>query len=882
MLITIRSQHPKGQIGLPSGKLELSWKVTGAAPGETQIAYELQSALDLNFTVGVKMNQVKSRQSQFVEAPHEPSESREISFHRVRIETQSGWSNWSEPLSHEVGLISGFELVGQAIGDKSVAADPPALLRQKFTVSKPVAKARLYATAHGTYDVMINGQKVGDHILAPGWTPYQFRLLVDAIDVTHYILEGENAFGVLLSDGWYRGKMSFLNMYNNYGDHTAFLGQIEIDYEDGTREVIATDSNWKTAVGGVQFASIYDGSTIDMTKAQAGWCKPGFDDSFWESVEVREIDKRILEPLSAPPVRVKAELPMTMKKKSDRVWLDSGQNISGWVRLTVDGKRGDKVVVRHAEVVLPDETLHTAPLRAAKATDTYILGKDGLQDLEPKHTFHGFQFADVVGEAKVVKAVAIAITTDSTDRSAFKCSHEMLNKLHSNVLWSLRDNYVSIPTDCPQRDERLGWTGDAQAFIYAANTLIDGNAFFRSWLKDMRLEQQPNGRITDVIPDILSMQFKKLPNGSPYPMDGIAGWGDAATVIPWSQYLSYGDTQLLLDQLDSMRRWVDFFSAKRVDDVFPEGVMQLGDWLDPDAPEDKPGDSKVSPRFVASSYIVHSSRILAKIEELVGSAENSLKYKTLADDVAIATWKLLGADARRTTTGCSLALQFEICPESERAAVASGLANIVRNDNGKISTGFLGTPVILDALSSSGYFAEAYLMLLRTEIRSWLYPITVGATTIWERWEAIQPDGTPATGGSEGNMDGSEPSMISFNHYAYGSVIDWVYRNVLGLALSSPGYQDVSIAPRPVDEILWAKGSIETGYGALKIDWKISEPRVLEASIHVPFGVTATLDLPITKDSTVLVDGEPVSSFAKLSHGTFKIKVTEAQVLSRI
>ena len=879
MKISLRTQYPTKQLGLPGGKLELSWKVSGAVPGETQTAYELQSALDAEFTVGVQMSQAKSHESQFVLAPHEPSESREISYHRVRIETQSGWSDWSAAISHEVGLLNGEELIGEAVGDQSVAADAPALLRTTFTVTKPVAKARLYSTAHGTYDVMINGQKAGDHILAPGWTPYQFRLLVDTIDVTHYILDGENVFGVLLADGWFRGKMSFLNMFNNYGEHTSFLGQIEIDYEDGSREIIASGPNWKTSTGGLQFASIYDGSTIDLTKAQAGWCKPGFDDSHWHPVTLRNIDKSILEPLSAPPVRVKAELPMVMKQKSDRVWLDSGQNISGWVRLTVDGKRGDKVVVRHAEVVLPDETLHTAPLRAAKATDTYILGKDGVQDLEPKHTFHGFQYSDVVTDAKVIKAVAIAITSDNTDRSQFKSSNKLLNKLHNNVLWSLRDNYVSIPTDCPQRDERLGWTGDAQAFIYAANTLIDSNAFFRSWLKDMRLEQQPDGRITDVIPDILGMQFKKLPNGSPFPMDGIAGWGDAATVIPWSQYQSYGDSQVLRDQLDSMRGWVDFFSSKRVDNVFPEGVMQLGDWLDPDAPEDKPGDSKVSPRFVASAYIVHSARLLAKIESLVGLEENATKYNKLGDDVAKATWDLLGADARLTTTGCSLALQFDICPTSQRDDVARGLAEIVRKDNGAISTGFLGTPVILDALSSNGYLPEAYLMLLRTEIRSWLYPITVGATTIWERWEAIRPDGSPATGGSEGHMEGSEPSMISFNHYAYGSVIDWVYRNVLGLAMSSPGYREALIAPRPVDEISWAKGSIETGYGSLAIDWKISEEGNLDASLSVPFGVSATLNLPVSNSSKITIDGFEAENGQSLASGKYQIQVSKPLVV---
>jgi len=880
MKIELRSQYPAKQIGLPGGPLELSWKVFGAKAGDSQTAFEIQSALDAGFTVELKSDQAKTSHSQYIKAPHEPSVSREISFHRVRIETQSGWSEWSETFTHETGLLNGEELIGHAIGDESKATDAPPLLRTTFSVTKPVAKARLYATAHGTYDAMINGSKAGDHILAPGWTPYQYRLLVDTHDVTNHLVEGENAFGVLLTDGWYRGKMSFFNLTDNYGEHTSFLGQIEIDYEDGTREVIASDSHWKTATGAVRFASIYDGTTMDMTMAQPSWCKPGFDDSAWSPVILRNISKNLLEPLSAPPVRVKAELPMALRQEADRVNLDGTQNISGWVRLTVDGKRGDKVVVRHAEILLPDRSLHTAPLRAAKATDAYVLDKDGVQDLEPKHTFHGFQYADVVSEAKVIKAVAIAITSDNEDRAIFKSSHQLLNKLHSNVLWSLYDNYVSIPTDCPQRDERLGWTGDAQAFIYAANTLVNENAFFRSWLKDLGLEQHESGKVPHVVPDILEMQYPRLPHGNPFPDDGAAGWGDAAVVIPWAQYQSFGDVEILRNQLQSMRKWVDFFSGHAVNNVFPAEMRQLGDWLDPDAPEDKPFLSKVAPHFVASSYIAHSSRLLSQVETLVGTKEDADKYSKLSSDVAAATWALLGEDARKTTTGCSLALEFRICPEEQREAVAAELAALVRKDKGAISTGFLGTPVIMDAMSQNGHFEEAYSMLLREEIRSWLYPITVGATTIWERWEAIKPDGTPTSGGTEGHAPGSEPSMISFNHYAYGAVIDWVYRNVLGLASLAPGYEQVSIAPRPTKSIAWAKGSIETGYGEYGIDWKLDGSK-LHAKVTVPFGVQAKLNLPVSQGSTILVNGQAKLNGEVLGHGVFDIDVTHANVVSR-
>lgn len=883
MQISLRSQYPAKQLGLPGGPLELSWKVVGAVAGDSQTAYEIQSALDVDFTVGVEMAQAKSNASQFVAAPHLPATSREVSYHRVRIETASGWSEWSPAISHEVGLLAGDELVGAAIGNDSVVDDPATLVRTSFVISKPVAKARLYATAHGTYDVMINGQKVGDHLLAPGWTPYQHRILVDTHDVTHFLLDGENAFGALLADGWYRGKLGWEDKRNSYGDKTSFLGQIEIDYEDGTSEVIATGENFKTATGGVRFASLYDGCTLDMTQAQVSWCKPGFDDSGWSPVVVHDFDKSVLEPLATAPVRVKAELPMQLTKQADRVLLDAGQNIAGWVRLKVDGKRGDKIVVRHAEILEqsvaggPRDRLHTRALRTAKATDTYVLGKDGVQELEPKQTFHGFQFADVVGDVKVISATAIAITSDNTDRSTFKSSHKLLNKFISNVKWSQRDNFISIPTDCPQRDERMGWTGDAQAFIYAANTLVDDDAFMRSWLRDMTLEQREDGNIAIVVPNILDLQ-----NGGPnmFTENATAGWGDAATVIPWALYQSFGDLEILRTQLTTMRRWVDYFAGMRQGELFPP-IMQLGDWLDPDAPVDQPWAAKTSSNFMANAYLAYSAKLLAKAESLVGEASEAEKYQAISDSVNGAIWRELAPAAMTTTTGCSILLEFEIAPEAERERIAETLASIVRADGGRISTGFLGTPVILDALSRNGKISEAYLMLLREEPLSWLFPVTVGATTIWERWDAIAADGTISTGDMNDNAaaDPDQHSMISFNHYAYGAVLDWVHRNVLGLELSAPGYQGVVVSPKPAYAIDGCKGSIETGYGKLAIEWQVDAQQNFAAALKVPFGVEAVLELPVTEASTVEVNGTLMTNGSILPHGDYKIQVSAARVI---
>lgn len=877
MKIELRSQYPNKQIGFPGGLLELSWKVSGAASGAAQLAYEIQSALDADFTTALKSDQVKSSQSQFVKAPHVPELSREISFHRVRIETQSGWSEWSNTVVHETGLLNGSELIGVAIGDDSVAEDPATLLRTTFQVSKPVAQARLYASARGTFDVMINGAKAGDHLLAPGWTVYQHRILVETHDVTNYLVEGENAFGVLLTDGWWRGKLGWEERLNGYGDKTSFIGQIEIQYEDGSTEIIASDSNWKTATGGVRFASLYDGTTMDFTMAQPAWCKPGFDDSAWSPVQVRPLDKALLEPMTAPPVRVKQEFKMSFEQQADRVLLDASQNIAGWVRLKVDGKRGDKVVVRHAEVLGPNRTLHTVTLRTAKATDTYILGKDGVQELEPKHTFHGFQFADVVTEAKVLEATAIAITSDNQDRSTFESSHKLLNGFISNVKWSQRDNFVSIPTDCPQRDERMGWTGDAQAFIYAANTLVDGDAFMRSWLRDMALEQREDGNIGIVVPNIIEVHNGGKPHF--FTTHATAGWGDAATVVPLALYDSYGDLEVLRTQLPTMRRWVDFFNSYRDETKLFPPIMQLGDWLDPDAPEDKPMNAKVSSQFMATAYVSHSAYLLSRAERLVGDPDKAEYYSGIHNEIKAAIWDTLAPAAMESQTGCSILLEFWLCPNDQREMVAAKLAEIVRSENGRIGTGFLGTPVILDALSRSGHINEAYLMLLREEPRSWLFPVKVGATTIWERWEAINPDGSIARGKmSDSNREDDENhSMISFNHYAYGAVLDWIHRNVAGLTPSAPGYKEVEIAPRPAEGIDWTKSAIETGYGKFSIDWKLDGNK-LHAKVSVPFGVDAKLNLPISDGSTILVNGDVKHNGDVLEHGEYQIDLTHTQI----
>lgn len=879
-LTHLKSQYPTDIIGGPGSAPRLTWQASSTRPTSVQTGYEIQVSLDEDFSsIHASSGVVSSTDSLAITAPGGDLESREIRYYRVRIATDSGWTPWGPTLSHEAGLLSPSDFVGFAIGDDEDCGSPSALLRKVFESKSQPVKARLYVSSLGLNEMSINGLKVGDEFLSPGWTTYQSRLNVSTFDVTNLIVEGKNAIGATLGDGWWRGRLGFLGQNNTYGEKVSVIAQLELHFADGSKETIATDNTWNSSSGEVRFSDIYDGATIDESKAQPGWDKPDFDDSRWGPVVVRELEKNTLLPRIASPVRVIKEFPLKLSQHADRTVLIGEQNISGWVRLTVDGKKGQVVVVRHAELMTPDETLHTKPLRTAKATDTYTLGYDGRHVFEPKFTFHGFQFADVVTEAEVISAVGVAISSDNLARSTFKSSDVRLNRLHENVVWSARDNFVGLPTDCPQRDERLGWTGDAQAFAGTANTLFDVEAFWSSWLIDLALDQDENGDVGSVIPDILKLGPEL---GGEWKLQGRAGWADAATIVPMAVYEHFGDKAVLEQQLISIRRWADALNNRRAGADFLPSEFQFGDWCDPDAPSDRPWESKVSPDFVANAFFANTLDITIAVEKLVGDAAGVAKYTKLRDELKANIWSKMGVEALTTTAGLSMAIEFGLVPAAEKQAAVDKLAAMVAADRGKITTGFLGTPLILHAMSKNGHAAEAYTMLMRREIRSWLYQVDQKATTIWERWDAIQEDGSFHSGSMDTATESQEDaSMISYNHYAYGAVIDWVYRNVAGLSpvLHEPAYRKVIVAPKPAEGFAFAEATIETRFGLLAIRWDIQPSGDLSIRLEVPFGATAILDLPLSKVSKVSVDGTASRNGAELTHGSHLIVVTNPEVV---
>jgi alpha-L-rhamnosidase len=862
--VHLSTQYEPGMIGIRFDGLRLTWRVDAGPGAARQVGYQLR--IDDR-----DLEPVASEESIGVPVPGEPLAPRERRSLHVRIATPAGWSAWSEPVVVEAGLGAG-DWQAAVVGIDTPIEGPAQLLRREFRLDARPERARAYVSFLGIGELWINGTRVGDEHLAPGWTAYQERVTVSTFDVTGLLVAGDNAVVASVADGWYRGRMGFRNRTALYGDRIGAIVQLETD----GAVAFVTDESWRGGTGAVRSASIYDGTAIDLREPTAAIAsRVGFDDAGWESARAIPFDVARLAPCIAPPVRVVAELPMSAEPRDDRTVLDAGQNVAGWVRLTVRGRAGDTVTVRHAEILDASGELFTAALRTAKATDSYVLGEDGESTLEPVFTFHGFRYAEVAG-ADVVSATAVAISSDTPQRSSFTSSHPALDQFHSNVQWSQRDNFVSLPTDCPQRDERLGWTGDAQAFSATASTLFDSQSFWLSWLLDLEIDQTDEGGVASIVPDII--RFEDMNMGSPEddPM-GRAGWADAATIVPLAVYESYGSDEVLVQQLRSMRRWVEHLRRRAGDGVvLPHEPFQYGDWLDPDAPGDRPWEAKVDSDYVANAFYVHSTRLLARAERVVGDQGAAAEYEALADRVAQATWERWGEDAVKTQTGAALALQFGIAPQERREGIADALAADVRREAGRIATGFLGTPLVLFALSESGHLPEAYLMLLRREAPSWLYQVDRGATTVWERWDAIKADGS-IHGGEMDTGDGG--GMLSFNHYAYGAMIDWVYRTVAGLAPDpdEPGYRRVHVAPRPADALTSAAASIDTAFGRLAIDWRL-EGEDFVAELDVPYGATAVLDLPVGEGSSVTVDGG--SAVAELGHGRHTITVTSPRIVA--
>jgi alpha-L-rhamnosidase len=725
--------------------------------------------------------------------------------------------------------------------------DGAPLLRKEFTLDSghgEVAWATLHVTAHGIVEPTLNGAPLSDDVLTPGWSSYEWRLRYAAYEVADLLAE-TSVLGLALGNGWFRGRLGWSGKGAFYGSELAALAELHVQFADGHRQLVATDETWQAGPSSTTFNDLYDGQTIDARLESGEWTRPGVDLTGWVGVHPVEHDPSHLEPYSGPPVRRQETV------RPVRVWtspagatlVDFGQNLVGWLQFTVQGHEGSEVTVRHAEVLEQDE-LGTRPLRTAKATDRFILS-GGVDTFEPTKTFHGFRYAEITGwpgELTEGSVEAVVVHSELRRTGTFECSNEMLNQLHRNVVWGLKGNFLDVPTDCPQRDERLGWTGDIAAFAPTAAYLYDVSGFLSNWLVDVDLEQShADGMVPFVVPDVL--KYMEIPKDFPAP-DSTAIWSDAASWVPWALWQAYGDEEALRRQYPAMTA-----HARRVEGLLSDNDLwdtgfQFGDWLDPQAPPDDPIKAKADNGVVATACYYRTLRQVAAVAEVLGKPEDASYFAALAERVRGAFQKHYVTEGGRVHSDCAtvyaLAIEFGLLDDADRQGAGDRLAELARENGFRISTGFAGTPFVTDALTTTGHLDEAYRLLLERECPSWLYPVTMGATTVWERWDSMLPDGTINPG-----------EMTSFNHYALGAVADWMHRTIGGIASAAPGYSEVVIAPQPGGGLTWAKAALETRHGTLATDWSIDDAGELSLAVEVPEGVTATVRLAGVPDQTV-------------------------------
>ncbi len=829
------AEHLRESAVLGTSQPRLSWQVQTDAPNWLQAAYEMECAHPDGVLRG-STGRVESGQSVLVAWPFDPLSSRERVDIRVRVWGQDGSESvWSDALILETGLLKVDDWSARFItpdwDEDTRMPNPSPYLRHEFDVCAGVRSARLYITALGLYEAQINGVVVGDHVLAPGWTVYDQHLRYQTFDVTGLVHEGRNAIGALLGEGWYRGRLGFGGGWRNiWGERLGLLAQLEIVYADGTSERIVSDANWHAATGAILTSGIYDGEIFDARLEPTGWSLPGYDDASWKGVRPLEWALSTLRSPVSPAVRrIEQIAPVSITQSpSGKTLVDFGQNLVGWLRIRVRGTAGQTVILRHAEVLEKGE-LGTRPLRRAEATDRYTLRGGDVETWEPRFTFHGFRYVEVTGwpgDLEPANLCAVVVHSDMRRTGWFECSNPLLNQLHENVVWGMRGNFVDVPTDCPQRDERLGWTGDLQVFSPTASFLYDVSGSLQSWLMDLAHEQRKlKGSVPHVVPNILG-------DGA-----GAAAWGDAAAVVPSVLYQRFGDAGILADQFESMCAWVNHLASVASANRLWEKGFQFGDWLDPTAPPDKPGQARTHKAIVATAYFARSAELVARAAAILGRDADRQHYQSLAAEVRAAFAREFVTPSGRVTsdaeTAYALALVFDLLPTPEqRKRAGERLAELVLESGYHIRTGFVGTPLICDALCQTGHYTAAYRLLLQQSCPSWLYPVTMGATTIWERWDSMLPDGSINPG-----------EMTSFNHYALGAVADWMHRFIGGIAPDDAGYRRIAIRPYPSGGLTSAVARHDTPYGKVECRWTLQSGQ-FEMTVTIPPNTRAQVIVP--------------------------------------
>jgi alpha-L-rhamnosidase len=876
---TLRCEYLEDPLGIGETAPRLSWMLSAEDYARSQTAWRIlvaSSPENLADDNGDLWDSGKRQEDQTTQIVYDgkPLTSRIQCYWKVMSWDEAKRpTQWSEPAEWSIGLLERNDWEAEWISgpsDRTPTAGtgrdepgmPASVFRRSFDVDSEIARATIYACSRGIYELNVNGSRVGNDVFAPEWTDYRTRIQYRTYDVTDRIRAGWNAIGATVCDGWYSGFIGWQKRRGMYGLGTSLLVQLEIEYTDSTRNVIVSDDIWKWSEGPIRSADLQMGEVYDARLEIPGWDGPDFDDSGWDTAMVVREPSAVIVPLLSQPVRVTEELiPVEMTEPEPGLYVfDLGRNISGWVRLRVAGEAGTTVTMRHAERLNPDGTIYTENLRLAHATDGYTLKGEGFEVFEPRFTFHGFQYVELSGFPGTPSRDTITgcvVHSDMPEAGTFTCSNDMVNRLAENITWGQRGNFISIPTDCPQRDERLGWMGDALTFVSTAAYNMDVSAFFTKWMQDVVDAQASNGSFNDYVPN---------PNPTDDNQQAAPAWGDAGIVVPWTMYRFYGDTRIIERHWDAMNDWMAFIEGGNRDHIRRNRLgNNYGDWL---------SINDDTPKFMlATAFWAQDARCMVEMSEAVGRAEDAVRYQRLYNDIRTAFQETyVASDGRvfpqngdlervgeypashaytggigESQTGYLLALAFDLMPEDLRQSAAEHLVRKIRDNDGHLSSGFVGIRHLNPVLSTIGRNDIAYQLLLTDTYPSWLYPIQNGATTIWERW-----DGWTAETGFQ------NPFMNSFNHYALGSVGAWLYGYVAGIRPDpeSPGFKRFIIEPHPGNGLTQAQATYRSLNGLIKSAWTV-EANTFTLNVTVPPNTTATVSVPSGGDVSI---GIPASA----------------------
>lgn len=806
--------HQREALGLTNPFPRFSWKIMSENENTLQMSYQLRLWQERNLLWDT--GEVQSRDSVLIPYAGDAlaPETEYIAVLTVRDSYRE--CNQAE-LFFETGIMDPSSFRAQMIThDLPEGEEACPVFTKQFSIGKKVAKARAYLTAQGLYEAKINGEKIGEDCLTPGWTSYRHRLMYQVYDITQEISE-ENCLSITLAKGWFSGIVGYALKNHHYGDRNAVFAELHIFYEDGSCEIIKTDETWHVRTGEVRSTELYMGEVIDS-----------FDAPVLEGrvMPVLDFDPSILCLQENEPIRITERIPAKeiFRDTAGNLVVDFGQNLSGVAELSVCGRPGQKIVLRHAETLDKNGVFYTENLRHAKAMDVFVCNGNE-QTFRPKFTFHGFRYIAVEGldDVKKEQITACVMHSDMRRIGHFHCSNDKVNQLYSNATWSQRDNFVDVPTDCPQRDERLGWTGDAQVFSWTASEQFDTARFFAKWMRDVAAESSLEMGVPHVVPNIIDSY-------------SAAGWSDAAVIIPWVVYQIYGDDMVLKESWKTMHEWVDYVHAHCNKNGLWMTGYQFGDWLAMDREEGPRNVGATDVGYVSNAFYLHSMELVSKTAAVLGFAEESERYRKCYEETLVSFRKEYftprGRIIAETQTGCVLALAFGLCEEKYRNQILSTLAENIRLHKNHLTTGFLGTPYICHVLTENGYHDLAASIFMKEDYPSWLYSVNMGATTIWERWNSIAPDGS---------FD--ESGMNSLNHYAYGSIVDWMYRKLCGIEQTEPGYRKIRIEPHFVKGIEEASASIDTPYGTVSVSYSCRDGKIT-IKAEVPANTTAELVLP--------------------------------------